>query len=81
MYKLTSLPSTSESVLEQARDIAMKAGMNYVYVGNIAGSEGQNTYCPSCKKMIVERRGHTVYSNLIKAGKCGLCGTSIPGVW
>ncbi len=81
MYKLTALPTTPESTLNKAREIAMNAGMKYVYIGNLAGSEGQNTYCPSCKKMLVERRGQTVYSNQIKDGKCSYCGTLIAGVW
>jgi pyruvate formate lyase activating enzyme len=81
LYKLTSLPTTPESVLNQARKIAMDAGMKYVYIGNVPGSEAQHTYCPSCKKKVVERRGYTIVSNNIKNGNCGFCGKKISGVW
>jgi pyruvate formate lyase activating enzyme len=81
MYKLTALPSTAESVLNQARKIAMDAGMKYVYIGNIPGSEAQNTYCPSCKKMLLERRGYTIVTNNMNAGNCSFCSTKINGVW
>ena len=81
IYKLTSLAATSETVLNQARQIALSAGMKYVYIGNLAGSEGQNTYCPSCKKLLIERRGFKIYTNHLKSGKCEFCGTTIPGVW
>jgi pyruvate formate lyase activating enzyme len=81
LYKLTSLPSTPESVLNNARKIAMDAGMKYVYIGNVPGSEAQNTYCPSCKKMLIERRGYTIISNDITEGKCKYCSAEISGVW
>jgi pyruvate formate lyase activating enzyme len=81
MYKLTALPSTAESVLNQARKIAMDAGMKYVYIGNIPGSEAQNTYCPSCKKLLLERRGYAIVTNNMKSGNCSFCSTKINGVW
>jgi pyruvate formate lyase activating enzyme len=81
LYKLTSLPSTPESVLNQARQIAMDAGMKYVYIGNVPGSEAQHTYCPSCKKIVIERRGYTIITKNLKDGACGSCGTKINGVW
>lgn len=80
-YKLTRLPATPVATLEKARDIALEAGMKFVYIGNISGSEAANTYCPKCHKIIVERKGFNIMSNNIKAGKCGYCGESIPGVW
>jgi len=81
LYKLTSIPYTPLSTLEQAYNIARKAGINYVYIGNVPGTDYENTYCPKCRKMIVERRGFTVASNQIKNGNCGYCGTRINGVW
>jgi len=81
LYKLTQLPSTPLAVLEKAREIALESGMKFVYVGNIPGTELENTYCPKCRKKIVERKGFRVVENLIKKGKCSFCGTLIPGVW
>jgi pyruvate formate lyase activating enzyme len=80
-YKLTRLPATPVSVLEKARDIAINAGLKFVYMGNVSGTEASDTFCPKCKKLIVERKGFTVISNNIKIGKCGFCGEKIPGAW
>lgn len=81
LYKLTQLPLTPVSTLEQARSIAMNAGIKYVYIGNVPGHEAENTYCHHCKKTIVERRGFAMLNNYISAGKCKFCGEMIPGVW
>ena len=81
LYKLTSIPYTPLSTLEQAYHIARKAGMNYVYIGNVPGTEYENTLCPKCRKTVVERKGFTVTSNEIKNGNCGFCGTRINGIW
>jgi pyruvate formate lyase activating enzyme len=81
MYKLNQLPLTPVSTLSSAREIALAAGMRYVYIGNVPGHAAENTYCHKCKKMIVERRGFSIVSNNIVIGKCKFCGEKIPGVW
>jgi pyruvate formate lyase activating enzyme len=81
LYKLKHLHPTPESDLIQARNIAMEAGLNYVYIGNVPGTEGENTYCPECEKPLINRRGFYILENHIKAGKCEYCGRSIAGVW
>ena len=81
MYRLTLLPETPVSILEKARDIAMKGGIKYVYIGNVPGHAAENTYCWKCKKMIIERKGFTVITDNISNGKCNYCGESIPGIW
>jgi pyruvate formate lyase activating enzyme len=81
LYKLNQLPPTPVPVLEKARETAQKAGIRFVYIGNIAGSAAISTYCPRCKKMIIERKGHTVTANYLKNGGCGFCGERIPGRW
>ncbi|MFH0732249.1 MAG: AmmeMemoRadiSam system radical SAM enzyme [Candidatus Omnitrophota bacterium] len=80
-YKLNSLSPTPVSTLEQARQTALEAGLKYVYVGNVSGNEAQNTYCPNCKKPVMERVGYTVLSDNIVGGKCKYCGEKIEGVW
>jgi pyruvate formate lyase activating enzyme len=80
-YKLLNLPPTPISTIEQARDMAMSKGIHYAFVGNIPGHEGNNSYCPSCRKAIINRNGFFVTENNIKNGKCGFCGTTIAGVW
>jgi pyruvate formate lyase activating enzyme len=81
LYLLKNLPPTPVSSLEKAREIAMGEGMNFVYIGNVPGHEGENTYCPKCKKVVVGRIGFTITQMNLKNGKCKFCGNPIPGVW
>jgi len=81
LYKLQSLPPTPVSTLEKARAVALSTGLEYVYIGNIPGHEAENTFCPKCKKMIIQRRGYMVGEMHLKGGKCGYCGKPIPGIW
>jgi len=81
LYKLSQLPSTPPAILEKAYEIAMKSGMQYIYVGNVAGHWAENTRCYKCKKIIVERSAFTILANHIVKGKCNFCGEKIPGVW
>jgi len=81
LYKLTSLAPTPVSTLEKIRDEAISAGLRYVYIGNIAGHEGENTYCPQCGKRIISRTGYMVSDIHIREGKCSYCGNSIHGIW
>ncbi|MBM3245835.1 MAG: AmmeMemoRadiSam system radical SAM enzyme [Candidatus Omnitrophica bacterium] len=81
MYKLASLNPTPVETLEKAREIALDCGLKYVYIGNLAGHPAENTYCPKCKELLIERRGYFVTRNNIKDGKCKFCGESINGVW
>ncbi len=81
LYKLTSLPYTPENVLFRARETALKAGMKYVYIGNVPGTTASDTRCPHCGKVVVGRKGYTITENRLKNGCCGFCGTSVSGVW
>jgi pyruvate formate lyase activating enzyme len=81
MHKLTHLPYTSVPVLEKARNIALNAGMKYVYIGNVPGHIGENTICPKCKKVLIERQGFNITINNIKNGGCKFCSEKIAGVW
>jgi pyruvate formate lyase activating enzyme len=81
LYKLSQLPSTPTATLEKAYDIASKSGIQYIYLGNVAGHWAENTYCPKCKKTVLERRTYTTIANHILNGKCKFCGEIIPGVW
>jgi pyruvate formate lyase activating enzyme len=81
LYKLKTLPPTPVSTLDKARAVALSVGLEYVYVGNIPGHEGENTFCPKCKKMIIQRTGYMVGEINLKDGKCRYCGKPIPGIW
>jgi len=80
-HKMLNLPPTSLETLDLARRIAMEEGLQYVYIGNIASKEGQNTYCPACKALLLERSGYTILQNNLKNGTCPKCGNEIYGVW
>jgi pyruvate formate lyase activating enzyme len=81
LYKLTQLPSTPVATLLKAKEIAEKAGCKYVYVGNVPQDGTEDTYCPKCKKKIIERRGFSILSMNVEKGKCSNCGYIINGVW
>jgi pyruvate formate lyase activating enzyme len=81
LYKLTHLPPTPVSTLEKARDIALRAGLKYVYIGNVPGSSAVNTYCPKCREVLIERQGFTILQNNISSSKCKFCQEKIDGVW
>jgi pyruvate formate lyase activating enzyme len=81
LYKLKSLPPTPVSTLEKARAVAMASGLEYVYIGNVPGHEGENTFCPRCKKMLIQRAGYMIAQINIKGGKCKYCGNPIVGIW
>jgi pyruvate formate lyase activating enzyme len=71
-FKMLHIQRTSKEVLMEARDIASELGIKYVYTGNVF-SEGSNTYCPGCGKLLVERNWHTVMKNNIVDNKCPDC--------
>ena len=80
-YKMQHLPPTSLTTLDSAREIAISEGLDYVYIGNIQSRQGQNTYCPGCKRLLIERSGFTVLQNQLKDGRCPDCSKEIYGVW
>ena len=79
-YKLTNLPPTSITALEDAYQAAKDAGLDFVYIGNVPNSDRQSTYCPNCKQLLIERNGYNITKNTIQNSKCS-CGTLIPGIW
>ena len=81
MYKLRNLPPTPVSTLEAARATALSCGLQHVYIGNVAGHEAQHSFCPRCKKRIIQRTGYMVGEVQVRGGKCGHCGEPVPGIW
>jgi pyruvate formate lyase activating enzyme len=80
-YLLKNLPITPVPTLERAKAIADAEGLHYVYIGNVPGHPAQNTYCPKCRKMLVERVGFTASQVLIRKDSCPFCQHPIPGIW
>ena len=81
LYKLRNLPPTPVATLERNRKIAMEAGLEYAYIGNVPGHEGEQTYCPRCKKLLIFRQGYSTGEVNLNRGKCKFCGKPIVGIW
>jgi len=80
-YKLDRLPPTPVSTLTRFRKMALQQGIHYVYVGNVAQHEGNNTYCHNCKKLLIERMGYFIPEYNLIGNQCKFCNTVIPGIW
>jgi pyruvate formate lyase activating enzyme len=82
-YKMTEPDRTRVASLLRAAEIGRSEGLHFVYAGNLPGNVGgwENTTCPGCDALLVERVGFRVLQNRIVNGCCDRCGRSIPGVW
>lgn len=80
-YMLKNLQPTPVSTLEKIRKTGQDAGLNYVYLGNVSGHEGESTFCPGCSKKLIHRVGYQILENNINSGKCNNCNRKIAGVW
>jgi pyruvate formate lyase activating enzyme len=80
-YQLLNLPPTPIATLERARDAAVAKGLHYAYVGNVPDHPGNHTYCPKCKKIVIQRTGFFVDQINLRNGACAFCGQRIAGVW
>jgi pyruvate formate lyase activating enzyme len=81
MHRMMDRPSTSPASLQRARRIGLEAGLSFVYEGNVPGGGGENTYCPSCHEVAIERYGFSIQANRMTEGACAKCGSRIDGVW
>jgi pyruvate formate lyase activating enzyme len=83
-YKMGDRDSTSMRTIIHACEIGREEGLRYCYAGNVPGHVGdwENTYCPDCRELLIERYGFEVQSyHLTADGKCPKCATVIPGRW
>lgn len=80
-YKMRNLPPTPVATLNRAREIGLKEGLDFVYLGNVPGHPGENTWCPKCGKALVTRVSYQIDASGLKNGACRHCGRPIPGVW
>ncbi|MCH7233015.1 AmmeMemoRadiSam system radical SAM enzyme [Glycomyces sp. L485] len=81
-FKMRDVPATPPATLRRARRIALEAGLEYVYTGNIHDPGGQTTYCPGCGESLVVRDWYRIdcYA-LSNSGQCMFCGVDVPGVF
>lgn len=83
-YRMTDPPNTKVETLIRAAEIGQEAGLHYVYAGNLPGSVDpyENTFCPKCGEVLIERLGYVILGyNITAEGTCPKCKTSIAGVW
>ncbi len=80
MHKMDHVAPTPLSTLEMAHGIAKKEGMRFVYLGNVGGHKYENTYCPRCDALLIDRAGFRTGAVRVKDGKCFRCGEEIPMV-
>jgi pyruvate formate lyase activating enzyme len=80
-YEMTDRPPTPRSTLIRAREIGLEEGLRYVYMGNLPEKGGENTLCPACGALVIERTGFSVSRLLLRGNTCGNCQTPIAGVF
>jgi pyruvate formate lyase activating enzyme len=81
MYLLKNLPPTPIATLERAHAAAQEEGLHYVYIGNVPGHQAENTFCPNCRNMVVQRVGYEIQRLELRSGQCRFCRHPIPGIW
>ncbi|MBF0208549.1 MAG: hypothetical protein HQK53_16860 [Oligoflexia bacterium] len=80
-YKMQNLPPTPAKTLIRARQMAKAHGLHYVYIGNLYTNDGENTYCPQCKQLLIEHYGYNITRNEVTHGDCSYCQYKVFGVW
>lgn len=79
-HKMQDRPPTPVDSLELAHSIGREAGLRYVYIGNVPGSDFAKTLCPGCDAVLMDRMGFSVGQRAVRGGKCMHCGQDIDGV-
>jgi len=80
-HQMLDRPRTPAATLLRARELGLKAGLRYVYTGNIPGQGGESTFCYNCGTELIDRVGYTIRGFILKDGKCPNCEAVIDGVW
>lgn len=80
-FKMLSISPTPLTSLHKAREIGKKAGLKYVYSGNVPGDEGENTYCSFCNNLLIARHGFRIVSSSLSGDKCSSCGNILEGIY
>ncbi|NOX88438.1 MAG: AmmeMemoRadiSam system radical SAM enzyme [Calditrichaeota bacterium] len=80
-FKMLDHPPTSYSTLRRAREVALRKGIKFCYTGNVHDPEGQTTFCPNCKEVLIRRDWYRVSVENLADGSCSVCGAKIAGRW
>ena len=77
-YRASEPQGTPSATIYRAVELGRKAGLNYVYAGNLPGGRYEDTMCPACGKTVIERHGFSVRATHLAGAKCGFCGQALP---
>jgi len=87
-FRMRDRGNTPPETLNAAREIALRTGLRYAYVGNVNDVERQSTYCPGCRNVVIERNWYELGTYNLRGDTCVSCGTRIagrfedgPGTW
>lgn len=80
-HRMLDVPPTPPGTLQRIRDQAIGRGVKHVFIGNLGGGDFNDSYCPECKKKVIERNMYTVRQKGLMEGRCKYCRTVISGVW
>ena len=87
-FRMRDRPNTPHGTLLEAYDVARRAGLKYVYTGNVDDVAHQSTYCPHCTKLLIERNWYNLGAYHVRGDRCGHCGGRVagrfderPGTW
>lgn len=75
--EFANLPMTPLRSLEHAMELGRRAGLEFVYIGNVPGHQGENTVCPSCHRLVARRTGYEIEDLAIRGRHCALCGADL----
>ena len=79
-YQMNDNIPTPAETLQRAYEIGKAAGLRYIYIGNLPGVDAESMFCHNCGKMLIERTGYAIQSNVIKDSACPECGSAVAGV-
>jgi pyruvate formate lyase activating enzyme len=79
-FKMNDVSATGRDTLEAAYAMGRDKGLKYVYIGNVPGSDRQQTLCPGCGATLIDRAGFTPTLLAVSHGRCTHCGTVVAGV-
>lgn len=81
-FQMTHLPPTPLATLLRAREIAVRVGLQHVYIGNIEAQSGEDTFCAHCGELLIQRQRYVIVANRLNSGgACPRCGKRVYGVW
>ncbi|MDD1757217.1 MAG: radical SAM protein, partial [Methanotrichaceae archaeon] len=81
IYRMRDVLSTSREALRKGVKIGREAGLRHIYIGNMPSRENEDTICPICGELLIERLGRKVMKNTIAESRCPRCGIIVAGVW